>query len=250
MKLDIFRANVRLATSRWGKLPISTRNCLHELTEKHHLSVASGDLLYIDDHWYVSHSGLLAIARRNHCAGIQVHPVPQFCDPAMDRWAFEATVYKSKTCKGFVGYGDADPSNVSPLVRGAEMRVAETRAVNRALRKAYGVGICSFEEIGSRLAAATAEDGHSNGDGTNTLRAQLCQLVSQHKLNASRVKQYGADFCGTKTLREAGRDAVAGFIEHLRLRASADRDALTADLARYAPQPVTAEQPTSQKEVA
>jgi hypothetical protein len=29
------------------------------------------------------------------------------------------------------------------------MRVAETRAVNRALRKAYGIGICSVEEIGS-----------------------------------------------------------------------------------------------------
>ena len=25
---------------------------------------------------------------------------------------------------------------------------AETRAVNRALRKAYGIGICSVEEIG------------------------------------------------------------------------------------------------------
>ena len=53
------------------------------------------------------------------------------------------------TCKDFVGYGDADPSNVSSLVHGAEMRVAETRAVNRALRKAYGIGICSVEEIGS-----------------------------------------------------------------------------------------------------
>jgi hypothetical protein len=41
-----------------------------------------------------------------------------------------------------VGWGDADPSNVSPLVWGAEMWVAETRAVNRALRKAYGIGIC------------------------------------------------------------------------------------------------------------
>ena len=52
---------------------------------------------------------------------------------------------------GFVGYGDADPSNVSPLVRGAEMRVAETRAVNRALRKAYGIGFCSVEELGWSL---------------------------------------------------------------------------------------------------
>jgi len=59
-------------------------------------------------------------------------------------------VFKSRTCRGFVGFGDANPSNVSSLVHGAEMRVAETRAVNRALRKAYGIGVCSVEEIGSR----------------------------------------------------------------------------------------------------
>ena len=46
---------------------------------------------------------------------------------------------RSRPC---FGYGDADPSNVSALVHGAEMRVAETRAVDRALRKAYGIGIC------------------------------------------------------------------------------------------------------------
>ena len=70
------------------------------------------------------------------------------CDPPSHRWAFEGTVYRSRTCRGFVGYGDADPSNVSPLVHGAEMRVAETRAVNRALRKAYGIGICSVGRSG------------------------------------------------------------------------------------------------------
>jgi hypothetical protein len=53
------------------------------------------------------------------------------------------------TCRiRIVGYGDADPSNMSAKVRGAEMRVAATRAVNRALRKAYGIGICSVEELG------------------------------------------------------------------------------------------------------
>jgi hypothetical protein len=67
----------------------------------------------------------------------------------MNRYTFRATVYKSERCKGFVGCGDADPTNVSSVVHGAEMRVAETRAVNRALRKAYGIGVCSAEEIGS-----------------------------------------------------------------------------------------------------
>jgi hypothetical protein len=70
-------------------------------------------------------------------------------DPITSRWVFRAEVFKSRACKDFMSYGDADPSNVSPQVRGAEMRVDETRAVNRALRKAYGIGICSVEEIGS-----------------------------------------------------------------------------------------------------
>src|SRR5580765_3925294 len=116
------------------------------------LSVESGDLLWLDGHWYVTHSGLIRLARRNRCSGIHVEPVAQFSDPVTSRWAFKATVYKSRTCRGFVGYGDADPSNVSALVQGAGMRVAETRAVNRALRKAYGIGICSIEEIGSPTA--------------------------------------------------------------------------------------------------
>ena len=83
------------------------------------------------------------------CVASIRRPVLESSDPPRSRWVFRAIVFKSKACKGFVGYGDADPSNVSALVRGAEMRVAETRAVNRALRKAYGIGICSVEEIGS-----------------------------------------------------------------------------------------------------
>ena len=70
------------------------------------------------------------------------------CRPEKDFWVFKATVYKSAKCRGFVGYGDAHPGNVSPLIfNNAEMRMAETRAVNRALRKAYGIALCSLEEL-------------------------------------------------------------------------------------------------------
>jgi hypothetical protein len=53
------------------------------------------------------------------------------------------------------------PSNVSPLVHGAEMRVAETQAVKRALRKAYGIGICSVEK--TQLAVTSFEVLKING---------------------------------------------------------------------------------------
>jgi hypothetical protein len=97
---------------------------------------------------YVTHADLLQIAKKNHCAGIHTEPVVQLCRPVENFWVFKATVYKSARCRGFVGYGDAHPGNVSPLIfNHAELRMAETRAVNRALRKAYGIALCSVEEL-------------------------------------------------------------------------------------------------------
>jgi hypothetical protein len=185
--------------------------------------------------------GLVRLARRNRCAGIHVQPVPAFCDASAQRWAFAATVYKSKACRGFVGYGDADPSNVSPLVHGAEMRVAETRAVNRALRKAYGIGICSVEELGSLSESAKSPreakkvpPQPANGNyGGPKVRDRLCQLIRQHQLDPALVKAYATDFCGTKTLREATREQVENFVTHLADWAEKDRNALLCQLNSY-----------------
>src|ERR1017187_7788705 len=97
---------------------------------------------------YVTHAALLRIAMKKQCAGIKTEAVFELCRPEKNFWVFKATVYKSAKCRGFVGYGDANPGNVSPLIfNHAEMRMAETRAVNRALRKAYGVALCSVEEL-------------------------------------------------------------------------------------------------------
>jgi hypothetical protein len=217
---------------------------LGSLVRRYRFSVKEGDLQILNRHWYVTHTGLLGLAYRKRCWGAHTEPVQEFCEPASFRWAFKAVVYKSRTCKGFVGYGDADPSNVSPLVRGAEMRVAETRAVNRALRKAYGIGICSVEEIIS-MATRTGpqssvrklppESSNNNGhDGNGTrVRDRLCQLIRQHKLDAELVKAYAVDFCGTKTLREASREQVENFVAHLADCAEKDRNALLCRLNSY-----------------
>jgi hypothetical protein len=167
--------------------------------------------------------------------------VPEFSDNAASRWAFKATVYKSRSCKGFVGYGDADPSNVSPLVRGAEMRVAETRAVNRALRKAYGIGICSVEELASSPGSLESVRESKkrppqpvNGNyGGPKVRDRLCQIIRQHQLNPTLLKAYATDFCGTKALREATREQVENFVQHLADWAQKDRDALLCQLNSY-----------------
>jgi len=241
-KLITYKSNVRIARQVWHQMSPASSGALRQLTSEHQLSVASGDLLLLDGRWYVTHTGLLGLARRSRCAGMHVRPVSDFCDPSSQRWAFEATVYKSRTCRGFTGYGDADPSNVSPLVHGAEMRVAETRAVNRALRKAYGIGICSVEEIGSFGGPAASRpeskklpqpaNGHGNHSG-RTVRDRLCQLIRQHQLDATLVKSYATDFCGVKTLREATREQVEAYVAHLSDWAEKDRNALLCQLNSY-----------------
>ena len=234
--------NVVIAKTIWGNLSQIALDALEDLTKRYSLFIGSGDLLYLNGKWYVTHSGLLGIARRKRCSGIQVQPARGFCDPAASRWAFKATVYKSRTCKGFVGFGDADPSNVSPLVHGAEMRVAETRAVNRALRKAYGIGICSVEEIGSFAGRPSASSESKkppqpvNGKGncgSRTVRDKLCQIIRQHQLDANLVKSYATDFCAVKTLREAGREQIETFVAHLADQAEKDRNALLCQLNSY-----------------
>ncbi len=192
--------------------------------------------------WYVTHTGLLRLASRRRCFSIRVQPVYRFCEPNSRRWTFRASVYKSRFGDGFVGYGDADPSNVSPLVRGAELRVAETRAVNRALRKAYGIGLCSVEELGwepkacspsdPQKAASTTSYGHQNGH--TRLRDRLCLLIRQHQLDANLVKPYAADSCGTPNLRNATREQIEAFITNLADWATKDRPGLLCKLNSYA----------------
>jgi hypothetical protein len=239
---SLVRENSSAAKNKWAtRTNKACMRTLRLLTLSYQFSVAYGDLLLLESGWYVTHAGLLRLARRRRCVGMHVEPATQFSEPSAARWAFKATVYKSPKCKGFVGYGDAEPSNVSFLVQGAEMRVAETRAVNRALRKAYGIGICSVEEIGS-LSDRSASPPQSkklppqsaNGNyGGRTVRDHLCQIIRQHQLDATLVKSYATDFCGVKSLREATREQVENFVAHLADWADKNRDGLLCQLNSY-----------------
>jgi hypothetical protein len=238
------RLNCSLAQKTWGELSPALLQGLEELTERYGMSVALGDVQLIEGRWYVTHAGLLRLAQDRRCHGIKASLQKDVSDPIANRWVFKAIVYKTPGSRGFVGYGDADPSNVSSLVHGAEMRVAETRAVNRALRKAYGIGLCSVEELGylsSPPQSATCKKSvlpKSNGDGSTNgqprLRDRLCLLIRQHQLDPTLVKLYAADFCGTLELREARRDLVESFISHLAEWATRDRAGLVCKLNSFA----------------
>ncbi len=241
----LVRRNTRTARMWWGeRLRPRELASLRAYTREFGFTVEVGDLLLLEHGWYVTHGGLVRLARRRHCAGIQVAAVKHLSDPDASHWAFKATVFTGCRCKGFVGYGDADPSNTSDLVRGAEMRVAETRAVNRALRKAYGIGICSVEEIGFSARTDSEDNGNHrkrppqpvNGSGANgqhLLRDRLCQLIRQHQLDSGLVKSYAVEYCGVQTLREATREQVEGFIHHVADWANKDKNALVCQLNSY-----------------
>ena len=238
-KSNSVRANIRLARITWGVLPETALYCLRKITSVFGLSVALGDVQLIDGRWYVTHAGLLRMAQRRRCHGIKTSLQEHLSDPIASRWIFKATVYKAPGSEGFVGFGDADPSNVSALVRGAEMRVAETRAVNRALRKAYGIGLCSVEELGSNPPSfepkKQADPANGNGStyGQPRLRDKLCLLIRRYELDPNLIKRYAADFCGTETLRDASRDLVEAFVSTVAKEAANDRAALICKLNSY-----------------
>jgi hypothetical protein len=237
---SLLRQNLIAVKKLYPDVPKLQLSVLREISRKFHLSVMNGDLMMLEGKWYVTHSGLLGVARRQHCRGISAELAEVVSDPSHGRWVFRATVLKSEA-ESFVGYGDADPSNVSPLVHGAELRIAETRAVNRALRKAYGIGICSVEETGTF--AQTSQSSRepkklpaqpANGNyGGRTVRDRLCQIIRQHQLDPTLVKAYATDFCGAKTLREATREQVENFVKHLADWAEKDRNALLCRLNSY-----------------
>jgi hypothetical protein len=126
------------------------------------------------------------------------------------------------------------------------MRIAETRAVNRALRKAYGIGLCSVEELGSFAQPqspsgpsqklrnhASVANCNASPNGQPRLRDKLCLLIRKYELDPELVKRYAASFCGTETVGDASRDLVANFVRSLTEQAETDPGALTCKLNSF-----------------
>src|ERR1035441_1770174 len=100
----LLRRNLRLARSRWGRhLGVALEQALAAWSEEFRISIDSGDLLLIEGKWYVTHTGLLRLARRRRCSGIHVEAVDSLCDSGANRFVLKATVFPSKGSSGFVG---------------------------------------------------------------------------------------------------------------------------------------------------
>ena len=131
-----------------GELHLQVCAELHGLSELSVVSFHRGASI-LDGRWYVTHAGLLGWqsprdARNQHCL------VKQLSDPRFRvAGSSRRRSINRLDSRGFVGYGDADPSNVSSLVRGR--RDARCRNSSRQPRSAKSVRNrpCSVEELGS-----------------------------------------------------------------------------------------------------
>ena len=92
---------------------------------------------------YITHEGLLSLA---HEAGLKAISTALISYQGVGKEAVvQATAEGEKGT--YTGLGDASPQNVGKNIATATLRMAETRAVNRALRAYLGIGMTTFEEM-------------------------------------------------------------------------------------------------------
>src|SRR6266496_1908802 len=90
------QTTIRAARRIWNDLSREALARLREITTQHDFSVGAGDLIYLQNGWYVTHTGLIGLARRKRCSGIHVETVVSLCDSSASRFVLKATVFPSK----------------------------------------------------------------------------------------------------------------------------------------------------------
>lgn len=93
---------------------------------------------------FIKYAGLLVMAHSHGLQSIETTIVHQ--DIKAGLFIFSAIVSGSRGT--FKAHGDSTLTNVSTMIKPHMIRMAETRAVARALRSYTAVGMCSLEELG------------------------------------------------------------------------------------------------------
>ena len=102
-RTDLYKTNIKVARNRWGfERGHIALQALKMYSEEYRFCLSTGDLLFLNQNWYVTHAGLLRLALRKHCRGIEVSPVAELCNSGLSRYAFKAAVYTSTVCKGLL----------------------------------------------------------------------------------------------------------------------------------------------------
>src|SRR5437763_13113840 len=122
-----------------GTLFVShTKASLETLTREFGFPVRNGDLQIINSNCYVTHTGLIGLARCKRCRG-SVKAADSLCNAMASRFVLKATVIRPNIPP--VLSATAMPTRPTSLLARARRRDpgSGTKAVNRALRKEYGL---------------------------------------------------------------------------------------------------------------
>lgn len=104
---------------------------------------SEGQIVNLKGKNYILFAGLLGMAHNNGLESITTDSI--VLNPDKQTAVFIATV---KGTRGeYTGHGDANPSNVSKMMLPSYIRMAETRAIARALRFYIGMGMTCREEL-------------------------------------------------------------------------------------------------------
>lgn len=95
---------------------------------------------------FILYAGLLALAHKHGLKFIDTDEVPTNEE---GKYKYKATVEGERG--RFSAHGDASSKNVGKMIVPHVDRMAETRAVARALRSYTAVGMCSLEELGGDI---------------------------------------------------------------------------------------------------
>ena len=146
----VLRANMSFAKKFCITLSAPQRLSLKIISRDLGLSLSGGELRLIDGNWYVTHAGLMRLSAKNRCYGIDVRPVLSFCDPPSSRWAFKATVFKSRSAE--------DSSATVMPIRPMSLR---SSAVPRCAWPRPGRSIAPCAKPTASASARSRKSGHS-----------------------------------------------------------------------------------------
>jgi len=101
---------------------------------------------------------------------------------SFDPYIVKATVKGEKGL--FQGMGDADESNVNKLIAKHKYRMAETRAIARALRWYNNIGMCSADEMGG-------DDVKQSNPNIEKLKKEVDEIKTKEELREFYKKNKG-----------------------------------------------------------
>jgi hypothetical protein len=185
-----------------------------------------GHIIVMGDRPYITKEGLIYYAQKSgQLAGIEVELVERtqnFC-------LIKATV-KTKDGGKYEAYGDADKNNTNRMVTPHLIRMAETRAVNRALRVAFPIGLCSYEELAEQdilydpetgeVIEETRQSNNRNRDASDRQVNAIKTIADKRKLSEEQLREFLKLLVNKEKLEELDKEEASKVISELNKLAS------------------------------